>query len=122
MLRRSSTSRWLTFAHDRKGSGADVTSMSLQICPGCQGRNAPQAAICDWCGRPFSGRAGGFTLRWWHLATGLLFGLVVLATAALVFLNVSRLDVRPRLAPAPSPVAETTALPTRAATAALVLP
>jgi hypothetical protein len=99
--------------------------MSLQICPGCQGRNPPQAAVCDWCGRPFNGRSGsggGFGIRWWHIATGLLFGLVVLATAALVFLNFSRLDIRPRPAAAPSPIVEVTALPTRAATAGLVLP
>jgi hypothetical protein len=98
--------------------------MSLQICPGCQGRNAPQAVNCEWCGRPFHGRSSGFRLRWWHLATGLLFGLVVLATATLVFLSFSRLDIRPRPAPAPaaSPVVEVTALPTRAATVGQILP
>ena len=96
--------------------------MSLQVCPGCQGRNAPQAAICEWCGRPFDGRTRGFTLRWWHLASGVLFGLVVAATATLALLNTSRFDIRPRLAPAPSPAAVVTALPTRAATAGVVLP
>ena len=56
--------------------------MSVQVCPGCQGRNAPQAATCEWCGRPFDGRARGFSLRWWHLATVLLFGFVVVATGS----------------------------------------
>jgi hypothetical protein len=96
--------------------------MSLQVCPGCQGRNTPQAAICEWCGRPFDGRSRGFTLRWWHLASGVLFGLVVAATATLAFLNVSRFDIRPRPVASPAPVTEVTALPTRAATAGIVLP
>ena len=50
--------------------------MSVQVCPGCQGRNSPQAETCEWCGRPFDGRARGFSLRWWHLATALLFAVV----------------------------------------------
>lgn len=98
--------------------------MSVQICPGCNGRNASQAELCEWCGRPFRGRARGITLRWWHLAAVLLFGLVILATAALAFLTTSRFDFRSRLAPAaasPVPVAAVTALPTRAATAGVVL-
>jgi hypothetical protein len=97
-------------------------SMSSQVCPGCQGHNAPQVAICEWCGRPFDGRPHGFALRWWHLASGVLFGLVVAAAAALVFLNTTRLDIRPRPVASPVPVAEVTALPTRAATAGVVLP
>jgi hypothetical protein len=96
--------------------------MSIQVCPGCQGRNDPRAAICEWCGRPFDGRSHGFTLRWWHLASGVLFGLVVAATAALAFLNVSRFDIRPRPVASPVPVVEVTALPTRAATAGVILP
>ncbi len=96
--------------------------MSLQVCPGCQGRNDPRAAICEWCGRPFDGRTRGFTLRWWHLASALLFGLVVAATATLAFLNTSRFDIRLRPAASPAPAVDVTALPTRAATAGLVLP
>jgi hypothetical protein len=98
--------------------------MSVQICPGCNGRNASQADICEWCGRPFTGRPRGFTLRWWHLAVVLLFGLVLLAAVALAFLSSSRIDLRPRPAPAPAsptPVVEVTALPTRAATSGVVL-
>lgn len=95
--------------------------MSIQVCPGCQGRNSPQAEGCEWCGRPFDGRARGFSLRWWHLVTVLLFGLVLLAAASLAVLSASRLDVRPRLLPSPAPVAEATLLPTRAATAVLTL-
>jgi len=78
--------------------------------------------ICEWCGRPFDGRARGFTLRWWHLAVGLLFGVVVAATTALAFLNASRIDFRPRPAPSPTPVVDVAPLPTRAATAGQILP
>src|SRR3954452_22892702 len=81
--------------------------MSVQVCPGCQGRNSPQAETCEWCGRPFEGRAGGFSFRWWHLATVMLIGFVVVATGTLVYLSSSRLpsvsDFRPK--PAASPVA-----------------
>ena len=102
--------------------------MSVQVCPGCQGRNAPQAATCEWCGRPFDGRARGSSFRWWHLATVLLFGFVIVATGALLYLNASRLPAIPSLAdfrskPAASPASlvEPTMLPTRAATPGLTL-
>jgi hypothetical protein len=81
--------------------------------------------MCEWCGRPFDGRARGFSVRWWYLATILLFGFVVIATGTLVYLNSARLpslaDFRPN--PAASPVArvEPTMLPTRAATPGLTL-
>lgn len=95
--------------------------MSIQVCPGCQGRTTTPAATCEWCGRPFDGRARGFSLRWWHLVTALLFGFVVLAAAALAFLSATRLDFQSRPAPSPQPVAQPTILPTRAATAPLTL-
>lgn len=99
--------------------------MSVQVCPGCQGRNASQAATCEWCGRPFDGRAGGFSVRWWYLATVVLFGFVVIATGTLLYLNASRLpsisDFRPQPAASPPPTAEPAALPTRAATPGLTL-
>src|SRR5678816_455954 len=122
MLRRSSTA----FGCASQASASGVLRrvfpfMSVQICPGCNGRNASQADICEWCGRPFDGRARGFTLRWWHLAVGLLFGVVVAATAALAFLNGSRIDLRPRPAPSPTPVVDVAPLPTRAATAGQIL-
>jgi hypothetical protein len=81
--------------------------------------------MCEWCGRLFDGRARGFSVRWWYLATILLFGFVVIATGTLVYLNSARLpslaDFRPN--PAASPVArvEPTLLPTRAATPGLTL-
>lgn len=99
--------------------------MSVQVCPGCQGRNAPQAASCEWCGRPFDGQASGFSFRWWHLVTVLLFGFVVVATGALVYLSSSRLpslaDFRVRPAASPEARIEPTTLPTRAATPGLTL-
>ncbi|HZO30763.1 MAG TPA: hypothetical protein VFH48_32750 [Chloroflexota bacterium] len=99
--------------------------MSVQVCPGCQGRNSPEAASCDWCGRPFDGRARVFSFRWWHLATVMLFGFVVIATGTLVYLSSSRLsslsDFRPKPTTSPVPQIATTALPTRAATPGLTL-
>ena len=99
--------------------------MSVQVCPGCQGRNVPEAEACEWCGRSFRGHAGGFSLRWWHLATALLFGFVALATLSLVFLSSARLpsisDFRARPAASPTPRLEPTILPTRAATPAQTL-
>ena len=99
--------------------------MSVQVCPGCQGRNSPQAATCEWCGRPFDGRARGSWFRWWHLATVLLFGFVVIATGALLYLNASRLpalsDLRPKPTASPPALIEATTLPTRAATPGLTL-
>jgi hypothetical protein len=99
--------------------------MSVQVCPGCQGRNSPQAETCEWCGRPFDGRARGFSLRWWHIATVILFGFVVVATGTLVYLSSSRLptlsDLRPRPTVSPVVLPEATILPTRAATPVLTL-
>jgi hypothetical protein len=99
--------------------------MSVQVCPGCQGRNSPQAETCEWCGRLFDGRARGFSFRWWHLATVLLFGFVVIATGTLAYLTSNRLpsisDFRPKPAASPAALVEATALPTRAATPGLTL-
>ena len=127
MLRRSPGRFRASF--QRAGTGGEHNHlMSVQVCPGCQGRNAPQAATCEWCGRPFDGRARGSWLRWWHLATVLLFGFVVVATGALVYLNASRLpafpslaDIRGKPTASPGAQAEPTMLPTRAATPGLTL-
>lgn len=87
--------------------------MSTQICPGCQGRNAPTVDVCDWCGRPFRENRGPFILHWWHLAAVALIGAVVLAVGALFVLGGSRLEARAPAAPqAPAVVA--TAAPTAA--------
>src|SRR6266540_3507825 len=98
--------------------------MSVQVCPGCQGRNSSQAETCEWCGRPFDGRSSGFALRWWHIATAMLFGFVVLATVSLALLSANRLpsvsDFRLRPA-SPTPVVAATLLPTRASTPGLTL-
>ena len=93
--------------------------MSVQICPGCQGRNAPDVDACDWCGRPFREGHGPFILRWWHVATVALLGMVVAAVAGLFIVGAARLDPRQQAAPpgeAPA-VAASPGLPTRAATA-----
>jgi hypothetical protein len=99
--------------------------MSVQVCPGCQGRNSPQAETCEWCGRLFDGRTRGFSFRWWHLAIVLLFGFVVVATGTLAYLSTSRLpsfsDLRAKPTASPAVQAAATALPTRAATPGLTL-
>ena len=77
--------------------------MSVQVCPGCGGRNTAQADSCDWCGRSFSGRQRSFSIRWWQLAGSILFGVAVVAVVGLAILNASRPDARAR------PTAETTA-------------
>ncbi len=99
--------------------------MSVQVCPGCQGRNSPQAATCEWCDRPFDGRTRGSWFRWWHVATVLLFGFVVVATGMLVYLNASRIpslsDLRSKPIASPPALVEATLFPTRAATPGLTL-
>lgn len=99
--------------------------MSVQVCPGCQGRNAPGAPLCEWCGRSFDGRSAGFALRWWHFVTALLFGFVLVATVSLVYLSADRIpgvsDFRPKPAVSPTALVSATQLPTRAATPGLTL-
>lgn len=72
-----------------------MAETDVQVCPGCGGRNLPQADTCDWCARSFSGRQRSWNLRWWQLASSLLFGSVVVAVIALSVLNASRPDSRP---------------------------
>jgi hypothetical protein len=84
-----------------------MTEAENRVCPGCGGRNAPQADACDWCGRPFSGQRRSISVRWWPLAASILFGLVVVAVVSLAILNANRPDVRPR----PSPTADARATP-----------
>jgi hypothetical protein len=84
-----------------------MTEVENRVCPGCGGRNHPHADACDWCGRSFSGQRRSISVRWWPLATSILFGLVVLAVVSLAILNANRPDVRPR----PSPTADAKATP-----------
>ena len=84
-----------------------MADSDVQVCPGCGGRNFPQAESCDWCGRPFSGRPRSFNLRWWPLAASVLFGGAVAAVVGLSLLNAARPESRPKPTPAaaesPSP-------------------
>lgn len=120
MLRRSSAA---SCRHERWFRRRISLLMSVQVCPGCQGRNSSRSELCEWCGRSFDGRQRGFALRWWHLAVILLFGFVVLAAGSLAFLSANRQDLlRPRVAASPTSLSlEPTLLPTRAATAGLTL-
>ncbi len=79
--------------------------MSLHICPGCQGRNAPDADICDWCGQPFRASRGPLILQWWHLVAVALIGAVLLAVGGLFLVGGSRLDPRTLAAPQVGPIA-----------------
>ena len=71
-----------------------MAESDVQVCPGCGGRNVPQAESCDWCARSFSGRQRSFNLRWWPLAVALLFAAVVTAVVGLSLLNAARADSR----------------------------
>ncbi len=84
-----------------------MTESDNRVCPGCGGRNPPRTEVCDWCGRSFSGQRRSISVRWWPLATSILFGLVVVAVVSLAILNANRPDIRPR----PSPAAEAKATP-----------
>lgn len=99
-----------------------MKDMSVQVCPGCGGRNTPQAESCDWCGRSFSERQRSFSVRWWQLAGALVIASIVAAVVGLAFLNASRPDTRARAgsldgAPTQQPVQApaATARPTDAA-------
>ena len=75
-------------------------------CPGCGARNAPEARVCEWCGRAFLLRDQPRRGRWlWVAGAGMgalvaaiLVGVAVLTTAGML----PRLGSAP---PAPTPVA-----------------
>jgi len=53
-------------------------------CPGCGARNAPDARVCEWCGRPFLLRDQRRSGRWLSsvgIAVGALLGAIVVALA-----------------------------------------
>ena len=95
--------------------------MSVQVCPGCGGRNTAQADACDWCGRSFSGRQRSFSIRWWQLAGSILFAVLVVAVVGLALLNASRPEARPQPTAA-SPATATIPPPGAAAGATAVAP
>jgi hypothetical protein len=42
----------------------DLPGGRVLICPGCGGRNDPNARICEWCGRPFVDERRRFPVAW----------------------------------------------------------
>ena len=68
----------------------DVPETDVRICPGCGGRHAPGAEVCDWCGRSFSGREPASRLRLWLVAGGTLLALTLAAVTGLGVLLASR--------------------------------
>jgi hypothetical protein len=85
-------------------------------CPGCGGRNPPDASECDWCGRAFISRGRRLRITFWQLLSTLLIVAIIAAVGALVFLNAGRALPAPRLAPPPTVAAVASAAPTPAVT------
>ncbi len=76
-------------------------------CPGCGARNAPEARVCEWCGRAFLLRDQPRPSRWlWTLAAALC-ALVAAVVAGLALLSASGLVLR-----GAAPTATPTAAPT----------
>lgn len=51
-------------------------------CPGCGGRNEPDARVCEWCGRPFVDEGRQITAPW--LLPLAIAGIALLALAAIL--------------------------------------
>ncbi len=62
----------------------------LRICPGCGGRNLPDALECDWCGHLFTSNGQRLRLAGWQLASTVLILALVAAVVALGVLNAGR--------------------------------
>jgi len=71
------------------------------VCPGCGGRNVPNAYECDWCGRPFVLRRRRIRLTAWQAVSTVLLLALIGAVLVLAVLNASRSVSRPRAAPTP---------------------
>lgn len=85
---------------DRAGGGP--TDRTAQ-CPGCGGRNAPDASECEWCARPFGGGTGR-ARPWWPLAAGILLTLVLVTVLGLAALSLTSPDADTRRVLAGTPV------------------
>jgi hypothetical protein len=81
------------------------------VCPGCGGRNTPNAYECDWCGRPFVVRSRQFRLTAWQIVSTALLLALIGAVLVLAVLNASRSVSRPRAAPTPVAAQETSPAP-----------
>lgn len=82
------------------------------VCPGCGGRNVPDALECDWCGRLFLSHGRRLRLAGWQLVSTILLLALVGALVALGVLNANR----PLPAPRPAPTAVAAGSPTPAVT------
>lgn len=88
-------------------------------CPGCGGRNAPNALECDWCGRLFSTPGRRLRLVGWQIVSSLLLLAVFGAVVLLGVLNAGRPVGPTRVSAAPT--APTSITPTPAVTARVVV-
>lgn len=67
-----------------------MAEIEVRICPGCGGRNKPQAEVCEWCARSFAERRRTLRIRWWQLVGAALLAGVLVAVVTLVILNAGR--------------------------------
>jgi Bacterial SH3 domain len=91
-------------------------------CPGCGGRNPPEASECDWCGRQFVSPGRRLRITLWQVLSTLLILAVVVGVGILFLLNAGRTLTAPRLAAAPTPQAAASAIPTPAVTPRVTSP
>ena len=87
---------------------------SVAVCPGCGGKNPAGAHECDWCGRPFVSQGGRIRLTFWQILSSLMFIGLIVAVAALAYLNAGR--PLPARAAAPTSTPPATLVPTLAVT------
>jgi hypothetical protein len=75
-----------------------VSGAPLIRCPGCGGRNPPDAQECEWCARPFKAAADR-RRRWWPVLFGVVAGLlIVIGLAYSAFVLMAPPDVPRRSA------------------------
>jgi uncharacterized protein YgiM (DUF1202 family) len=74
-------------------------------CPGCGGRNSPDALICEWCHLPFvRGQQRGLSTRWWATLSAAIVVVLLILVAGLAGVNALRSAPRQTAASAtPSP-------------------
>lgn len=73
-------------------------------CPGCGGKNDPQAQFCDWCRLPFvTNHRRGLSARWWGIVSAAVVLLLLATVGVLLVLNASRQPNRQTAPPASAP-------------------
>lgn len=111
-------SDWLTRGRGPRLELAAVASGGdgISVCPGCGGKNASNAAECDWCGRPFLSKGGRIRLTIWQVLSSLMLLGLIGAVAALAILNAGRALPPVRVTLISTSTAAPTVVPTPAVT------